>query len=310
MDRSNILTLIHYIIFDTRMKSLFPKAIVLSLCLAATTMEPAHTSFQENFDRDSLEHFSYASGGNRAGFTRTFGARSSAEAGTTVLSFKIDPNDPAGAGRGPEIISKNFTHFGRYSARIKVPNARSEQPNVGAVVGYFTYHMDDAMGLSEIDFEWLIADPSVIYVGTWTGPQGALKRIGRTINLAKGTIYGTSYREGHQGTPYPLTGLQNQPETIKAIDGYDASSQFYTYGFDWHPDHLRWWMLHPATSDTLVLWDYRGSQRGIPQNESRYRLNFWHTNEWSVVTNPNSVEKPLKPYELEVDWMKYEARKD
>lgn len=292
------------------MKSVLAKAIVLFLCASATTMEPDHKSFQEDFDGDSSEHFSYASGGNRADFTRTFGVHSSVEPGTSVLSFKIDPNDPPGAGRGPEIISNDFTHFGRYSARIKVPDVQSEQPNVGAVVGYFTYHMDDTLGLSEIDFEWLIADPSVIYVGTWTGPDGALKRIGRTIKLSDGTIYGTTYREGHKGTPYPLTGAQNQPEKIKAIDGYDASSNFYTYGFDWHPDHLRWWMLHPLTSDTVVLWDYRGSQRGIPQNKSRYRLNFWHTNEWSVVTNPNSLEKPRKPYELEVDWMRYEGRAD
>ena len=289
------------------MKALLPKAIVVCLCLSATTVEPPYKSFDEDFDSDSLEHFSYASGGNQADFTRAFGVESSKEPGTRVLSFKIDPNDPPGAGRGPEIISNEFTHYGTYSARLRVPDARSEQPNIGAVVGYFTYHMDSIFGLSEIDFEWLIADPSVIYVGTWTGPRGALKRIGRTINLADGTIYGTTYREGHQGARYPLTGLQNQPETIEAIDGYDASSQFHTYGFDWHPDHLRWWMLHPVTSDTVVLWDYRGSQRGIPHNESKYRLNFWHTNEWSVVTNPNSLEKPLKPYELEVDWMRYEG---
>ena len=289
------------------MKSLLPKAIVLCLCLSATTVEPPYKSFREDFDGYSPEHFSYAAGGNQANFTRTFGVDSPTEPGTSVLSFKIDPSDPSGAGRGPEIISNEFTHYGTYSARLRVPDVRSEQPNVGAVVGYFTYHMDDVLGLSEIDFEWLIADPSVIYVGTWTGPRDALKRIGRTINLAEGTIYGTTYREGHQGTRHPLTGLQNQPETIEAIDGYDASSQFHTYGFDWHPDHLRWWMLHPVTSDTVVLWDYRGSQRGIPQNESRYRLNFWHTNEWSVVTNPNSLEKPLKPYELEVDWMTYEG---
>jgi len=292
------------------MKTLLPIAIVVCLCLSANTAEPPYKSFREDFDDDSLEHFSYASGGNRAAFTRTFGVKSSKEPGTSVLSFKIDPNDPPGAGRGPEIISNEFTHYGTYSARLRVPDVRSEQPNVGAVVGYFTYHMDSMMGLSEIDFEWLIADPSIIYVGTWTGPGGALKRIGRTINLANGTIYGTNFREGHQGARSPLTGLQNQPEKIEAIKNYDASSQFYTYGFDWHPDHLRWWMLHPVASDTVVLWDYRGSQLGIPQNESKYRLNFWHTNEWSVITNSNSVEKPLKPYELEVDWMRYEAATD
>ncbi len=289
------------------MKSLLPKAIVVCLCLSATTVEPPYKSFREDFDRDSLEHFSFASGGSRPDFTRAVGVTSSTEPGTNVLSFKIDPNGPPGAGRGPEIISNDFTHYGTYSARLKVPDARSEQPNVGAVVGYFTYHMDSIQGLSEIDFEWLIADPSVIYVGTWTGPRGALKRIGRTINLADGTIYGTNFREGHQGARQPLTGMQNQPEKIEAIDGYDASSQFHTYGFDWHPDRLRWWMLHPVTADTVVLWDYSGSQRGIPQNASRYRVNFWHTNEWAVVTNPNSVERPLKPYELQVDWVTYDG---
>ncbi|MEP6736084.1 MAG: glycoside hydrolase family 16 protein [Chryseolinea sp.] len=289
------------------MNSPIPIVLALFMCLSAATEEPVHQSFREDFNSDSLRYFSYASTGNRAAFTRTFGVHPSADPATSVLSFKIDPNDPAGAGRGPEIISNNFTHYGKYSARIKVPDVRKEQPNVGAVVGYFTYHMDNAQGLSEIDFEWLIADPTVIYVGTWTGPQSALKRIGRTINMANGTIYETTYREGHQGARTPLTGLQNQPETIKGIDGYDASSQFYTYGFDWHKDRLRWWMLHPVTSDTLVLWNYSGSQQGIPQNESRYRLNFWHTKDWSVVTNPQSLEKPLKPFELQVDWMTYEG---
>ena len=35
-------------------------------------------------------------------------------------------------------------------------------------------------------------------------------------------------------------------------------------------------------------------------------MNFWHTNDWSVDTNPQSKEAPKYPYCLEVDWMKYE----
>jgi hypothetical protein len=101
-----------------------------------------------------------------------------------ILSFKIDPEDPAGAGCGPEIISNNFTHFGTYATRLKIPDVRNIQPDAGAVIGYFTYHVDDSIGLSEIDFEWLIADPEIIYIGTWTGQRGDLRRIGRTINMA------------------------------------------------------------------------------------------------------------------------------
>ena len=96
---------------------------------------------------------------------------------------------------------------------------------------------------------------------------------------------------------------------IPVIKGYDASSQFYTYGFNWYPDRIRWWMIRPETADTVVLWDYHGSQTGIPQNHSHYRLNFWHTNNWPVETNPNSIEKPAHPYELAVDWMLYDPLK-
>ena len=266
-------------------------------------------SFIENFNDSVLHNFRYGSTGNKAAFKWQSGVTSKTEPNTKVLLFKIDPMDSAGAGRGPEIISNDFTYFGTYSARLKVPDVKTVQPNASAVVGYFTYFMDSIYGLSEIDFEWLVADPSIIYIGTWTGDRGELKRIGRTINLAKGIIYSTIYKEGYNGKPDSLTGAQNQPETIEAINNYDASSAFYTYGFDWYPNGLRWWIIHPVTGKRIVLWDYKGSQRGIPQHPSYYRMNFWHTNDWAVETNPASIEKPLHPYELEVDWMKYEAGK-
>jgi beta-glucanase (GH16 family) len=273
--------------------------------LSISQNQDFHNAFVEDFSDTTSPYFRYGSTGNKSDFKYKMGVNSSIEPNTKVLSFKIDPLDSAGAGRGPEIISKNFTHFGTYAARLKVPDARDVQPNVGAVVGYFTYHVDSIPGLSEIDFEWLLADPTVIYVGTWTGHRGELRRVGRTINLAEGIIYNTSYREGHSGERMLLTGMQNQPETIEAIPDFDASAGFYTYGFDWYPDRILWWMIHPTSGERIVLWDYQGTTRGIPQHRTRYRMNFWHTKDWSVETNPLSKEKPLHPYELEVDWMSY-----
>ncbi len=266
-------------------------------------------SFRENFSNKALTYFSYGSTGNRTDFKWKSGAVSNTGSNTKVLLFRIDPADSAGAGIGPEIISKQFTYFGTYSARLKVPQVTNLQPNTGAVVGYFTYYMDSVFGLSEIDFEWLVADPSLIYIGTWTGFDGHLKRIGRTINLATGTIYNTIYKEGFSGDGTPLTGAQNQPDTLTAIAGYDASLQFYTYGFDWYSNHLVWWIQNPATGHKMVLWDYKDSQTGIPQHPTYYRMNFWHTNNWAVETNKNAIEKPLHPYPLEVDWMSYQPLK-
>ena len=289
------------------MKQFLIIAVFLIVGLSTCTQQDQyHDFFYEDFSSSTSKYFQHHTGGNGADFTWTFGVGSPTEAETNILSFKIDPEDSAGAGRGPEIITNDFTHFGTYATRLRVPDVRDIQPDVGAVVGYFTYHMDREEGLSEIDFEWLLADPEIIYIGTWTGPRGNLKRIGRTINMAKGIIYSTSYREGHSGERSPLTAMQNQPDSIPAMEGYDASSQFYTYGFDWHSDSIRWWMIHPETADTVVLWDYQGSQKGIPQNHTRYRLNFWHTDNWPVQTNPNTIEKPLHPYEVEIDWMSYD----
>lgn len=267
-----------------------------------------HKKFKENFNSQTLKHFQAHTIG-KPEFVSKSGVQSPSEKGTKVLSFRIDPEGRAGAGRGPEISSKYLTHFGTYVARIKIPDVRNVQPDVGAVVGYFTYHYDSEPGLSEIDFEWLVADPEIIYVGTWTGLRGDLRRVGRTINLAKGIIYNTSYRERLSGIRRPLTGEQNQPDTIQPVEGYDASARFHIYGFDWYPERIRWWMIHPATADTVVLWDYRGSLEGIPQNHTRYLMNFWHTNDWPVETNPRSVEKPLQPYETEIDWMSYKPFK-
>jgi beta-glucanase (GH16 family) len=289
------------------------KHLILLLFLAMATLLPngtqkKHKSFREDFSKPKLKNFRYGSTVTQADFKYKMGIESLSEKETTILSFKLNPDENAGPGKGPEIISKNFTHFGSYSTRLKVPDVSEKQKNVGAVVGYFTYHEDDKQGLSEIDFEWLLADPRIIYMGTWTGEQGKLQRVGRIINLAEGKIIETISKVNYDGTPTSLTGKQNIPESIPAIESYDASLQFYTYGFDWESDRIRWWMLHPETSDTLVLWDYQGSQLGIPQHASKYRMNFWHTKDWAVEGNPNSLEKPEFPYELEVDWMEYKKK--
>lgn len=281
-------------------------ALLPLIAFRANAQDTARYAFTESFDDSSLHNFHYGSTGVRDTFKWTAGATSSTEPASKVLLFKIDPADSAGAGRGPEIISNEFTHYGSYSARYKIPDVRKVQPNTGAVVGYFTYNMDSVKGLSEIDVEILVADPTIIYIGTWTGHEPRLLRIGRIIDLAKGKIINTIAKIGYDGIPVPLVGERNQPDSIPAVPDFDAAARFYTYGFDWYPDRLRWWIIDPATGQKKILWDYIGADLGIPSNKSKYRMNFWHTKNWAVETNPLSLEKPLHPYELEVDWMKYE----
>ncbi|MBQ1912076.1 MAG: glycoside hydrolase family 16 protein [Bacteroidales bacterium] len=291
--------------------------IVLALLLPAalaSAQDPDKRympAFTETFDDARPQYFS---GGSAP---RIFsGVPSLTEEESHVMLLRIQPADPAGAGRGPEIATSKTTHFGTYSARIRVPDVKQVQPNVGAVVGYFTYRFTQGFGLSEIDFEWLIADPTLIYIGTWTSDPANvnnLQRVGRTINLAKGQILYTNYRSYHDGhRNHNFDSADDAaltPRSIAAIPDYDASKRFYVYGFDWYPDRLTWWIQHPETEEKVILWDYTGSTpnfSGIPQPPTTYLLNFWHTNDWSVDTNPRSTEAPKYPYILEVDWMKYE----
>ena len=280
-----------------------------------------HEAFIENFSEPTSEFFNYNY--RRSGYDYRYysGHKSLSENGTEVMMYRIDPEDPAGAGRGPEIITKDYTFYGTYAARIRVPKVKDVQPNIGAVVGYFTYNIDPEYGQSEIDFEWLIADPEIIYVGTWTGVRPAHNRIGRIINLKEGIIYDTSYRgeitkedrSKEISVSGQLKGKQNLPKKITPIENYDASERFYVYGWDWYPDRLTWWIIHPDTNEKIILWEYEGqvlfpgqpAETGIPVVQTKYRLNFWHTNNWPVETNPNSVELPNYPYELEIDWMSY-----
>ena len=295
-----------------------PTIIIVALCLAALWVYAQDSdsrfmkSFTENFSGPKPANF----GTNGSALRYFSGVHSLCEENSDVMLMRINPSDPAGAGRGPEISTPKLTHFGTYSARIRVPDVKAAQPNVGVVVGYFTYRFTRGFGLSEIDFEWLIADPTLIYIGTWTSdPNNVnnLQRVGRTVNLAKGQILYTNYRSYHDGNRNHDFSADDDaalsPRTIPAISGYDASKQFYVYGFDWYPDRLTWWIEHPDTGEKIVLWDYQGTTpnfSGIPQPPTTYLLNFWHTNDWAVDTNPRSKEAPKYPYMLEVDWMKYE----
>ena len=273
-------------------------------------------SIFEDFDAADPAHLFYESGGRQAAFTHVSGTESPDESGTTVLTLALDTADAAGAWQGPNFQTPNLLGFGTYSARIKTATARgTEQPLAGAVVGFFTYRHDTddngngVLENSEIDFEWLIADPRVIYLTAWVDVNDdpwRVTKINRTIDLSRGRILQTVY-ENLDGTRGSFAdSLSNSPSTIAAIPDYDASARFYVYGFDWATDRIRWWMVDPASpADTVVLWDFRGDAKYITQQPAYLMLNFWHTADWSVEGVPNSTQKPRLQFATQFDWVRY-----
>ena len=71
-----------------------------------------HDAFTENFSKETSEYFDYNYRPSGHDFRYYSGIRSFSEEGTDVMLYRIDPADPAGAGKGPEIISKDYTFYG------------------------------------------------------------------------------------------------------------------------------------------------------------------------------------------------------
>ncbi|MCS4436492.1 hypothetical protein [Aquiflexum gelatinilyticum] len=83
------------------MKQQILSAILFLIPFIATSQtEKYHSSFKEDFSDSTSIHFRYGSTGNKSEFKYKLGVNSPTEPGTKILSFKIDPKDSAGAGRG------------------------------------------------------------------------------------------------------------------------------------------------------------------------------------------------------------------
>lgn len=263
--------------------------------------------FTENWDGPSSAHFSTRiPAGARLAFNIP-------QAEARTLQLELPANPLSGPRGGPEIATRNLCLYGHFSTRLKTADS-SSQPKAGVVTGYFTYFNDrkdyNSNGLpdnSEIDFEWLAAQPEVVYMTLWTDyrdADAAQRRVGRAVNLATGQILYTCYFEAF-GQCQPLGGPEAEPMTIAPLPGYNSATGFYEYGFDWSPSGVTWWMTHPATDQKLVLWDYRGPAGRIPSVAAYYMTNVWHTPDWSPDGMPEAVERPSTPLSVFVDWTRY-----
>lgn len=260
--------------------------------------------FREDFSESaSFLRFAPKSNGGED-FRYYSGHPSLSAANTKVMMMRIDPEDGEGWGKGPQVLTKDYTFYGSYSVRMRVPDIKKAQKNLGAAAGVYVYDVDDKYGHSEIDFELRVADPTIVYLSAITGTGKELNRISRTINLAKGTIIESSDKDS--------------PATITAISDFDASKKFYIYGFDWTPEKITWWIRKDENTDRIVLWEYTGKElfagtyapTGIPVLPAHYATSFWHSTSRLAQGMTSAKEAPKYPFEMEIDWMAYEPFDD
>jgi hypothetical protein len=228
------------------------------------------------------------------------------------LKLTLNPNVSPGVNGAPAAETNLRYGYGTFWARAKTANC-SAQPNAGVVTGIFTYFNNgsdlNGNGLpdnDEIDFEWLCAEPEVVYLTIWTDYQPdpvAFRQVIRSINLKTGTILMECFREqfGWCSTVgQPLNASEQQPTTITPIPNYDSSTQYYYYGITYLANQVIFKIF--ANGVTYTLWNYQGPTSRIPDQPMYFMHNVWHTATWYPMDNNGSdIQTPEYPVNVYID---------
>lgn len=278
-----------------------------------------YPEFKEDFNEATsfLRFAAKANGGEDFRYFSAHPSLSEKNNSTKIMMMRIDPADNEGWGKGPQVITKDYTFYGSYATRLRVPDTKKAQKNLGAAAGLYVYDIDEKYGHSEIGIELRLADPTKVYLYAITGEEGKLNTISRTVDLAAGSIKDCSY-SANGGTSTALTDAQNAPSTIKSISGFDASKKLYIYGFDWSAEKITWWLRESDSAEKVILWEYEGKElfpgtyapMGIPVLPAQNATSFWHSTSRLAHGLSSAKEAPKYPYEMEIDWMSYTPFQD
>lgn len=263
-------------------------------------------AFKEQFEGQESTWFEYR---NRHTSTMV--------SGQGAITLTLPPKAPASPDEAPQLQSKQLCHYGTYEGCLRVARAPG-QPKAGIVTGLFTYFNDQktdtgASGIfdnSEIDFEWLAARPEEIILSVWTKYRSTdheQRRATRIINLRTGEILYTRRISNFGGQHHQDIGPEGCiPETIEPIPDYNPVENYYTYGFSWDKNAVRWWIRDPVSNTARLLWDYAGGPGTIPANPARFMANVWHTPAWAPDAVPDALESNRVPAALSIKWLSYQ----
>lgn len=190
----------------------------------------------------------------------------------TELVFPAQATALVGTDFATEIAYPERSFYGRYQARVQFSHC---QANEEVVNGIFTYANDgvdlNQNGLtdnSEIDIEFLCGEPQYLWLSSWTDyDDNGFYKVTRRIDLTTGELYQTPEQGESQYDLEAAGSLQNwQPIAL-------SSGQFYTVGFDWQADSIRWFI--ERDDQEVTLWHFSDA-RFIPQQPGQFMLNLWY----------------------------------
>jgi hypothetical protein len=208
----------------------------------------------------------------------------------------------SGPGWATELQTAATRGYGIYEARLRPARA----PGAGVVSAFFTYFNDgldhDSDGLidnHEIDFEFVAAERSVIYLTVWTAYQAGesgevFRKVTRKINLRTGRMWQTP--PGGEGT-YDL--VQIAPLGWRALRFF-AARAYRTYRFDWEPAEVTFSIDLEDGQGFRTLWDLTGAPNVvIPSHPAPCFINLWHNASHWHTGRP--ARPPFRPVRFRID---------
>ncbi|MBO4635137.1 MAG: glycoside hydrolase family 16 protein [Bacteroidales bacterium] len=92
------------------------------------------------------------------------------EKGTDILLLRLNPADPVG--EGPAVVSKNYTYYGTYAVRMRLPDVTSVQAKLGARVEFGPEGLELGINLSTPTVgEYNAASKFYIYGIDWSADK-------------------------------------------------------------------------------------------------------------------------------------------
>lgn len=248
-------------------------------CLATSIPPIDPGPMVDNFTVDKKDLF-WAHGNGNFEYTEDGG----------IMSFnKSDHSDETS-----RIQSRKLYFHGHYSSIIKTADC-SSQPNAGLNTGYFVFfnNKTDVSGNglidnSEIDFEFLCADPTSIYITVYSDFENSTVqyKVFRLVNITTGKVIQYYRVENSTWIKLPIT------DEFQAIPDFHPGKKFYEYGFDWRPRSVNFWMKDLERNTTMYLWNYTAPDSyDMPILPTYYLYTVRHTT-WTPITNRNATEWP------------------
>lgn len=165
-----------------------------------------HSAFDDTFAGAS-NVFGFATRASGDDFRYFTGFPSWNERGTNLLVLRVDPAEPAGIQDCIKVLTRDYTYYGSYSIRLRLPDIKAVQPNNGIKVALTCAEQDEKYGYSTIEMMCKMADPSYVYTNTIAG-----------VDRSSAFVH-------------------------DPVDGFKPSGAYYTYGFDWTADKVAWWIM-------------------------------------------------------------------